>query len=129
MYTIKPSEKYAKVYGRNLRISNKDAIKLCRVIRKKPLDRAKRLLIDLASEKRSLAGKHYTKTAREMVSLLNLKMNALYQKYYNGDELTPRQKIEKEIAETYQQLLEAQKEADKVKAELEKARLISKKKK
>ena len=69
------------------------------------------------------------KKADEMVSLLNLKMNALYQKYYNGDELTPRQKIEKEIAETYQQLLEAQKEADKVKAELEKARLISKKKK
>ncbi|MBN2245575.1 MAG: hypothetical protein JW755_06990 [Candidatus Aminicenantes bacterium] len=70
-----------------------------------------------------------SKKADEMVSLLNLKMNALYQVYYNGDELTPRHKIEKEIAETYQQLLEAQKEADKLKAELERAQLISKKKK
>ncbi len=69
------------------------------------------------------------KKADEMVSLLNLKMSALYQKYYNGDELTPRQKIEKEIAETYQQLLEAQKEADKIKAELERVQKISKKKK
>jgi len=69
------------------------------------------------------------KKSDEMVSLLNLKMNALYQKYYNGDELTPRQKIEKEIAETYQQLLEAQKEADKAKADFERAQLTSKKKK
>ena len=69
------------------------------------------------------------KKADELVGLLNLKMNALYQKYYNGDELTPRQKIEKEIAETYQQLLEAQKEVDKAKAEYDRAQLISKKKK
>jgi hypothetical protein len=69
------------------------------------------------------------KKADEMVGLLNLKMNALYQKYYNGDELTPRQKIEKEIGETYQQLQEAQKEADKAKAEFERAQAVSKKKK
>lgn len=69
------------------------------------------------------------KKAGEMVGLLNLKMNALYQKYYNGDELTSRQKIEKEIAETYQQLLEAQKEADKTKEEYDRAKTAAAKKK
>jgi hypothetical protein len=69
------------------------------------------------------------KKADEMVSLLNLKMTALYQKYYNSDGLTTRQKTEKEIAETYQQLLEAQKEADKAKEEYDKARTAAAKKK
>jgi len=69
-YTIKPKEKHAKAYGSNLRISTKDAIKICRVIRKKPLDRAKRLLVDLVSKKRSLAGSYYSKAVAEMLSLL-----------------------------------------------------------
>ena len=70
MYTFEPEEKYARAHGRNLRISTKSATILCRVIRKKTLTRAKRLLQDLANERRSLDGKHYTKTAKEMVALL-----------------------------------------------------------
>ncbi len=70
MYTIEPKEKYAKAFGRNLRISTKSATILCRVIRKKPLTRAKRLLQGLAAEQRSLDSKHYTKTAKEMMMLL-----------------------------------------------------------
>ncbi len=69
-YTIKPKEKHAKAYGNNLRISTKDAIKICRVIRKKPRDRAKRLLVDLVNKKRSLAGSYYSKAVAEILSLL-----------------------------------------------------------
>ncbi|MCX6819013.1 MAG: hypothetical protein NT129_03365 [Candidatus Aenigmarchaeota archaeon] len=69
-YTIKPTEKHAKAYGNNLRISTKDAIKICRVIRKKPRDRAKRLLVDLVNKKRSLAGSYYSKAVAEILSLL-----------------------------------------------------------
>lgn len=69
-YTFVPKEKYAKAYSA-LRISTKSAVKLCRAISRKPLVRARRLLVDLASEKRSLGRKHYTKTATEMLALLN----------------------------------------------------------
>lgn len=70
-YTVAPKEKHAKAYGSNMRISAKKAALLCRVIRKKPLKRARRLLEDLSAERRDLDGKHYTKTAREMLMLLN----------------------------------------------------------
>src|SRR3989338_8692228 len=70
MYTFQPKERSARALGRNLRISTKSATLLCRTIRKKPLTRAKRLLQDLAAERRSLGKKHYTKTAREMLMLL-----------------------------------------------------------
>jgi ribosomal protein L22 len=69
-YTIIPAEKHAKAYGRNLRISTKDAIILCRVIRKKPLERARRLLNDLDSKKRSLKGSYYSKAVAEILGLL-----------------------------------------------------------
>lgn len=70
-YTVLPKANHAKAFGRNMRISTKHAALLCRVIRKKPLKRAKRLLEDLAAERRSLEGKHYTKTAKEVLSLLS----------------------------------------------------------
>lgn len=69
-YTFTPKEKFAKLCATNRRISTKSAVKLCSVIRKKTLTRAKRLLNDLSLEKRSLDGKHYTKTAKEILSLL-----------------------------------------------------------
>jgi ribosomal protein L22 len=70
MYTFKPGKKFAKASGQNMRISTKSAELICRVIRKKPLTRAKRLLSDLAEEKRSLDGMYYSKTVREMLMLL-----------------------------------------------------------
>ncbi len=69
-YTFVPEEKCAKAYV-SMRISTKSAVKLCRAISKKPLTRAKRLLNDLAEERRTLGRRHYTKTAREMLHLLN----------------------------------------------------------
>lgn len=69
-YTFEPKQKYAKLCTRNSRISTISAEVLCAAIRRKPLSRAKRLLGDLAAERRSLGSKHYTKTAREMLLLL-----------------------------------------------------------
>ena len=71
MYTVKPKEKHAKAYGRNLKISRKAAVKLCRVIRNKPLKRSKRLLENLVNKKQTLHGKTYTKTANEILKILN----------------------------------------------------------
>lgn len=69
-YTFVPKEKHAKAYS-TLRISTKSGAKLCRAISKKPLVRAKRLLTDLAEERRTLGRRHYTKTAKELLQLLN----------------------------------------------------------
>jgi len=70
MYTILPKQPHAKAYGRNLRISRKSAVKICNVIRGKPLKRVKRLLNDLLQQKRSLDGKYYTKTVKEIKRLI-----------------------------------------------------------
>ena len=70
-YTFVPKQKYAKAHGNDMRISTKASVKICRVIKKKPLARAKRLLNDLLSEKRSLEGKYYTTTVREILQLLD----------------------------------------------------------
>jgi ribosomal protein L22 len=69
-YTFVPKEKHAKVYGNDVRISTKTSVKICSVIRGKPLARAKRLLVDLSAKKRSLDGQYHTKTVNEILSLL-----------------------------------------------------------
>ncbi|MDI6720871.1 MAG: uL22 family ribosomal protein, partial [Candidatus Aenigmarchaeota archaeon] len=69
-YSFVPKKKYAKASGRNIGISTKSAGVLCRVIRKKPLKRAKRLLVDLESRKRSLGGKYYSKTVMNIRKLV-----------------------------------------------------------
>lgn len=71
MYTLKPKEKYAKAFGRNLKISRKAAVKICRVIRNKPLKRSKRLLENLVNRKQTLGRKYYTNTSKEILKLLN----------------------------------------------------------
>jgi len=58
-------------YGKgSLPISNKSALYVCRALNKKKFNDAKKLLEDLVSEKRSLKGKYYTKTAKEILNLL-----------------------------------------------------------
>lgn len=69
-YTFKPEKKFAKAFGRNLRISTKTATKLCRVIRGKTLKRAKHMLDDLLNRKRSLEGKYHTKTVKQIKQML-----------------------------------------------------------
>jgi ribosomal protein L22 len=70
MYTFEPEQKFAKACNRNMRISTRKAAFICKVIRKKPLNRAKRLLSDLNEGKRSLDGKYYSKTVSGILKLL-----------------------------------------------------------
>jgi hypothetical protein len=58
-------------------------------------------------------------TAQEMVDLLTMKMNALWQKFYNMDDMSTRDSIQLQISETYQKLLKAQEDEAKAKEELE----------
>ncbi len=46
--------------------------------------------------------------AQELVDLLTMKMNALWQQFYNMDNMETRDKIQLEISETYNKLLKAQ---------------------
>ena len=69
----------------------------------------------------SLAGsslEEKLKKAQEMVGLLTLKMNALWQEFYSLDDMTPRDLIQKQISETYLQLQKAQAEVEKLKKQL-----------
>ncbi|MFH0949504.1 MAG: uL22 family ribosomal protein [Candidatus Aenigmatarchaeota archaeon] len=69
-YTFEPKFKHAKTYGNNLHISKKHAEILCAAIRKKPLKRAKRLLEDIESKRRSLDGKYYSKATGSILGLI-----------------------------------------------------------
>ncbi|MCP2605249.1 hypothetical protein NLC29_03750, partial [Candidatus Aminicenantes bacterium AH-873-B07] len=67
------------------------------------------------------------KKAKEYVELLTLKMNGLWQEFYSMDDMTSRDKIQREISETYQKLLRAQQEEARTKKELEKFLIEAKK--
>lgn len=69
-YTVQPKERYAKAFGRNMRISGKNAVLICRVIRNKKLKVAKKLLEDLTAKRRDLDGKYYTTTVAGILNLL-----------------------------------------------------------
>ncbi len=70
-YAFNPrKEKSARVYGRSLRISGKSSQILCSRITGRSLLRGRRLLNDLVARRRSLNGKYYTNTAKEMLELL-----------------------------------------------------------
>ncbi|MGA2588029.1 MAG: hypothetical protein ABSF88_13530 [Candidatus Aminicenantales bacterium] len=58
--------------------------------------------------------------AKDMVELLNLKMNALWLQFYSHNSMTSKDQIQKSISETYQKLQAAQAEEKKAKDELDK---------
>ena len=60
------------------------------------------------------------RAAREAVDLLTTKMNALRQKFYRNDDMTPLYIIERQIAETYDQIEQARKTESKLLEEIEK---------
>jgi hypothetical protein len=55
----------------------------------------------------------------DMVELLNIKMNALYQEFYGLDNVKSRELIQLQISDTYDKLLKAETESAKAKKELE----------
>ena len=69
--TFEPEHRYAKAFGVNMKISAKNSAILCRVVRNKTLNRARRLLDDLDNGRRSLEGKYYSNAAHAMLLLLD----------------------------------------------------------
>jgi hypothetical protein len=58
-------------------------------------------------------------SAKRMVDLLTTKMNSLWVDFYDFDTITPKDRIEAEISETYLNILKAQAEETKAKEELD----------
>jgi len=52
------------------RISIKDAVKIFKNLRNKPVDKAKMLLNDLIDQKRDIEGKHYIGASKEILDLI-----------------------------------------------------------
>lgn len=63
-------EKSVKMYGRNLRVSNKSSVSVCRALNGMQLEKGKRLLAELRNRRRSLNGKYYTHVVKEVANLL-----------------------------------------------------------
>ncbi len=56
--------------------------------------------------------------AQELVDLLTMKMNALWQQFYSLDDMTAKESIQLQIGETYEKLLKAQEEEGVAREEL-----------
>ncbi|MBI4163247.1 MAG: hypothetical protein HY512_00160 [Candidatus Aenigmarchaeota archaeon] len=70
-YAYQPkTEKFAKAYGRALRISTKGSVIVCKVLSGMNLQKGKRLLNNLLIEKESLDGKFYSNASSEILDLL-----------------------------------------------------------
>lgn len=73
-----------------------------------------------SSDQTSTSGdlKERLREAEEMVELLTLKMNALWQKFYNMDDMTTQDLVQQEIADTYEKLVKAQEDAARLRDRL-----------
>ena len=71
-FVPKSENSSVKVYGRNLRISRKKSVVVCRAINGMNFSKGKKLLNDMKNGKRSLGGKYYTKVSSEIHKLLEL---------------------------------------------------------
>jgi len=70
-YAFNPDpKKSVRVYGRSLNVSAKSSETVCRKITGMNLEKAKKLLANLVSEKHSLDGKYHTNVSKEMLGLL-----------------------------------------------------------
>lgn len=62
--------KTATAKENDARVSFKNSMILCKIIKGKKVSKAKRLLEDLIESKRSLRGKYYTKTSKKFLEIL-----------------------------------------------------------
>jgi ribosomal protein L22 len=70
-YAFNPDpKKSVRVYGRGLGISGRSSAVVCKKVKGMNLEKAKRLLENLLTEKQSLDGKHYTNVSKELLGLL-----------------------------------------------------------
>jgi hypothetical protein len=82
-----------------------------------PVDEAAKSAAELQKRQKELADKAQEKT--EMVELLNLKLNGLYQEFQGLENIKSREIIQLQISDTYDKLLKAQAESAKAQKELE----------
>ncbi|MCD6478199.1 MAG: hypothetical protein J7K87_04315 [Candidatus Aenigmarchaeota archaeon] len=78
-YPVEVKENEVKAAGMNLPISTKNSVIVCRKLNNMKLDKAKKFLQDMIDGKRDINKKHYTKTAQNILELLELaEKNAKY---------------------------------------------------
>jgi hypothetical protein len=82
-----------------------------------PADEAAKSAAEIQKKQKELADKAQEKI--EMVELLNLKLNALYQEFQGLDNIKSREIIQLQISDTYDKLLKAETESAKAQKELE----------
>ncbi len=69
-YPVKVGENEVKAAGIALPISTKNSIIVCRKINGMPTEKAKKFLGDMIEGKRHINRKHYTKTCKEILKVL-----------------------------------------------------------
>ena len=75
----------------NARISLKHSLVLCKKLKGKRLDKAKKFLEDLIAQKVNINGKYYTKTAKNLLDLLKTSEANATQKGLNPEKLFIKQ--------------------------------------
>lgn len=86
-FPVKTQEKDVKAAGLNLNISTKKSIKVCKKLNKMKLRKAENFLKDMMKRKRNLNGKHYTKTCKQILEVLNNAKNNAKYKGINEEKL------------------------------------------
>ena len=69
-YPVEAKENEVKAAGIGLPLSTKKSAIVCRKLNKMKLDKAKKFLQDLIDKKADIDKKHYTKTAKEILNIL-----------------------------------------------------------
>lgn len=70
-YAFNPDPKSSvRVYGRSINVSFKTSQILCKKVTGMSLEKSKKLMENLVSQKHSLGGRYYTNTSAEMLALL-----------------------------------------------------------
>lgn len=78
-YPVEAGKDEVRAAGAGLSISTKSSILVCRKINRMETKKAKRFLQDMIDEKRSMNGKYFTKTCREILTVLeSAEKNAEY---------------------------------------------------
>jgi len=75
------------------RVSLKHSLVLCKEIKGKKVEKAKKLLEDLVNKKRSLSGKYYTKASKEFLDILEAAVANAKQKNLSSEKLFVRNAV------------------------------------
>jgi large subunit ribosomal protein L22 len=93
--------KTAAARDTNSKVSLKHSLVVCRAIRGKRVDKAKKFLQDVLNEKRSLNGKHYTNTVKKFLEVLRAAGANAKEKNLAADKLFIKNAIANKGEEQY----------------------------